>query len=158
MTLQTRLIVALCLLMIAFITGWTINGWRYDAKLKAQIEAQLKNKDASEQAAKILVKELQDEKAKNLALYDKLKGKVNHVTDNRVCFADWDAVRLWNQGLLGAGDVPSNTAGATGPTGSPANVTDRDLLNNQLENARRWKNLRDQVNKLRTWNDETFNK
>lgn len=153
---QLKLAVAAGALFLAFVAGWKVNGWRYEAELKEQQDEYVAALKENDQRARKLADELQAQKAANQNLTDKLKGKINHVTDNRVCFDNWDAVQLWNEALHGKSDVSSSSTGTNGSTRGTAAVTDRDLLQNQVENARRWKNLRDQVNKLREWEKQTF--
>lgn len=142
----------------AFTTGWKVNGWRYEAKIAAQIEEQQAQKEEFDKNARRLSEELQASKLMNQKLYDELKRKASHVTDNRVCFANWDAVILWNQALSGTTDVPKTTTGTDNSARGTGTTTDRDILENQIENAKRWKNLRDQMHKLRQWDKETFEK
>lgn len=153
---QVRVAIAGIVVIGAFTAGWKVNGWRYDAKIAEQLEEQVTLKQEADANARKLSEELQAQKQANQKLYDEMKRKVNHVTDNRVCFANWDAIRMWNEALHGESNVPKSAAGADGSTGGAATVTDRDILENQIENAKRWKNLRDQMNKLRQWDKETF--
>ena len=80
---------------------------------------------------------------------DARRKRVAEATDGRVCFANWDAVRLWNEALSGSASVPG-AAGkpVEGPTGA-ASVTDRDALDNQVENGARWQACREQVKAIR---------
>lgn len=143
-------------LLGAFTAGWKINGWRYEAKIADQLEEQALQRVQFENIYRKLVADLQAERANSLQKYDKLKRSIQDVTDNRVCFTDWDAVRVWNAALAGADGLPKTPTRTTDTAGGAANVTDRAILENQVENARRWKNLRDQVNKLREWDKQTF--
>lgn len=153
---QVRAAIAGIVILTAFTAGWEVNGWRYQSKIADQLAEQQAQKDLADRNARKLVEELQDAKASNQKLYDQLKKKVPHVTDNRVCFANWDAVWLWNQALSGTTDVPKTSAGTSSNAGGASAVTDGQILDNQIENAKRWKNLRDQVHKLRKWDKETF--
>jgi hypothetical protein len=153
---QIRVALVGLVLIGSFTAGWKVNGWRYEAQLKEQQDEYVAALKENDLRARKLADELQAQKAANQNLTDKLKGKINHVTDNRVCFDNWDAVQLWNEALHGKSDVSSTSTGINGSTRGTAAVTDRDLLQNQVENARRWKNLRDQVNKLREWEKQTF--
>lgn len=148
----------LAVVVIAFAAGWKVNGWRYDAADKKQQDEYISALHKQDDLNRKLAEDLQQKKQENQKLYDLLKGKVNDATDNRICFANIAALQLWNQALSGEPNVPKTSTGATSSTGGTTAITDKQLLDNQIENARRWKNLRDQVNDLRKWDEETFGK
>jgi hypothetical protein len=84
-----------------------------------------------------------------------LKGEVKNVTDNRICFADNDALQLWNAALTG---LPTATAGTTQTTSSTNTVTDTEVLTNVIENFEQAKQIRDQLNALIDWYESSANK
>ena len=154
-SLQTKLIVMLAVIVTAFGTGWKINGWRHDAEYKRKLEDIIRHADTQDAQNRIVISDLQKRKqtivTKEVIRYAKIKD----VTDNRVCFANWDAIRLWNDALSGQESVASDTAGTTNPTGT-ASATDTEVLENLTTNAARWERLREQMNAIIEWDKKTF--
>ena len=90
----------------------------------------------------------EQQQAEQVVVYRTLKGKVKDVTDNRICFADSNALSVWNSALTG--DLPKAPTGTT-ETPSTASATDTDVLTNVIENFEQYKQVRDQLNALIDW-------
>ena len=141
--------------LIAFIAGWTVNGWRHDAALKKSLQATIELQQAYDDYAREAVLKFQNKQIEQVVVYRALKGEVKNVTDNRICFADNDALQLWNAALTG---LPTATAGTTQTTTSTNTATDTEVLTNVIENFEQAKQIRDQLNALIDWYESSANK
>ena len=142
-----RQFAAAFLLIIAFTAGWKVQGWRYEARLRAVAEQNIKDMQRYQQEANIASKRLQEAEAKTKVVYREITKEIPHVTDNRVCFADNNALVLWNNAL--AGSLPKAATG-TSKEASGA-VTDATVLENAVANFEQYKQVRDQLNALIDW-------
>ena len=143
--------------LIAFIAGWTVNGWRHDAALKKSLQATIELQQAYDNYAREAVLKFQNKQTEQVIVYRALKGEVKNVTDNRICFADNNALQLWNAALTG---LPTATAGTTKTTSTTntVEVTDEQVLTNVIENFEQAKQIRDQLNALIDWYESSANK
>jgi hypothetical protein len=143
--------------LVAFIAGWTVNGWRHDAALKKSLQATIELQQAYDDYAREAVLKFQNKQTEQVIVYRALKGEVKNVTDNRICFADNDALQLWNAALTG---LPTATAGTTQTTSTTntVEVTDEQVLTNVIENFEQAKQIRDQLNALIDWYESSANK
>ena len=145
-------------IFIAFSAGWTVNGWRHDAALKKALQETIDLQRAYDDYAREAVLKFQNQQTQQVVVYRNLKRKINDVTDNRICFADGNALSVWNSALTG--DVPKTTTGTTQTTTSTDTVTDEQVLTNVIENFEQAKQIRDQLNALIDWyeNNESIGK
>ena len=143
--------------LVAFIAGWTVNGWRHDAALKKSLQATIELQQAYDDYARDAVLKFQNKQTEQVIVYRALKGEVKNVTDNRICFADNNALQLWNAALTG---LPTATAGTTQTTSTTntVEVTDEQVLTNVIENFEQAKQIRDQLNALIDWYESSANK
>jgi hypothetical protein len=137
----------------AFSAGWVVNGWRHDAALKKALQETIALQQAYDDYAREAVSKFQNQQAEQVIVYRDIKRKVQDVTDNRICFADGNALSVWNSALTG--NVPKT---ATGTTKAPSRtntseVTDEQILTNVVENFEQAKQVRDQLNALIDWFD-----
>jgi hypothetical protein len=109
---------------------------------EAQAEA-FRQKDAYDQLARGLVKQVQEKERLANEYYRKWRAEVGKVTTGNVCL-NGASVGLWNTGLLGEGSLPGTAAGATP---APA-ATDTAVLENHLDNAEQYAACRRQLNAL----------
>jgi hypothetical protein len=135
--------------LLAFTTGWVVNGWRHDAAIKKALQETIELQQAYDKYARESAIKFQKQQADQAIVYRELKRKVTNVTDNRVCFADSNALSLWNSALTG--DLPKATTGATKTTTSTSTATDTAILTNAIENFEQSKQIRDQLNALIDW-------
>ena len=147
-------------ILIAFIAGWTVNGWKHDAALKKALQETIELQKAYDDYAREVALKFQNQQAQQVIKYRVLKGKVKDVTDNRICFADSNALSVWNSALTG--DVPKTSAGTTKETSTTNTfgATDKEVLTNVIENFEQAKQIRDQLNALIDWfeNNEELGK
>ena len=134
-------------IFVAFCTGWTIHGWKYEADLKEALQETIDLQQAYDRYAREVAVKFETQQAEQVIKYRTLKGKVPHVTDNRICFADSDAWGLYNSALTG---LPTTATGTT-ETPSTASATDTEVLTNVIENFEQYKQVRDQLNALIDW-------
>ena len=143
---NVRILLAVGVIFIAFCTGWTVHGWKYDANLKKALQETIDLQQAYDRYAREVAVKFETQQAEQVIKYRTLKGKVPHVTDNRICFADSNALSVWNSALTG--DMPHPTTGTTKETPSTDTATDTEILNNVVENFEQAKQIRDQLNAL----------
>jgi hypothetical protein len=138
-------------IFVAFSAGWTVNGWRHDANLKEALQDKVELQKAYDDYAREVAAKFQNQQAAQTIVYRDLKRKVKDVTDNRICFADGNALSVWNSALTG--DVPKATTGTTKTTTSTDTfgATDTEILTNVIENFEQSKQIRDQLNALIDW-------
>ena len=140
-------------LLATFVAGWTTNGWRHDAQLKKALQETIALQKAYDDYAREVAAKFQNQQAEQLVVYRNLKRKVQDVTDNRICFADSNALSVWNSALTGT--VPKATTGAAkAPTSTDTfGATDTEVLTNVIENFEQAKQIRDQLNALIDWHE-----
>jgi hypothetical protein len=132
---------------VAFCTGWTVHGWKYEADLKEALQETIDLQQAYDRYAREVAVKFETQQAEQVIKYRTLKGKVPHVTDNRICFADSAAWGLYNSALTGLPTAPTGTT----ETPSTASTTDTEVLTNVIENFEQYKQVRDQLNALIDW-------
>lgn len=152
---KAKLIVLAVVVFTAFIAGWKVNGWKNDAQYKRSLEDVIRNAEKQDAQNRVIIRDLQQRKQQVVTKEVVRHVKIKDVTDNRVCFANWDAIRLWNDALSGQESMASDTSGVTNPTGT-ASATDAEVLENLNINAARWERLREQMNAIIEWDKKTF--
>jgi protein-arginine kinase activator protein McsA len=147
------------IVLLSFYAGWSVNGWRHDGAMKKALQEKIELQQAYDAYAREVAAKFQNQQAEQAIVYRNLKRKINDVTDNRICFADGNALSVWNSALTG--DVPKATTGTTKETTSASTaITDEQVLTNVVENFEQAKSIRDQLNALIDWfeNNETIGK
>jgi hypothetical protein len=134
--------------LLAFTTGWVVNGWRHDAKLKESLQKTIELQKVYDDYARQVTTKFQKQQAEQVIVYRDLKRKVVDVTDNRICFADNNAVSMWNAALTGLPNTATGTSKA--PTATDT-ATDTEVITNAIENFEQSKQIRDQLNALIDW-------
>lgn len=146
--LNVRIMLIAGAIFVAFCTGWTVHGWKYDANLKKALQETIDLQQAYDRYAREVAVKFETQQAEQVIKYRTLKGKVKDVTDNRICFANNDALVLWNNAITG---LPTATAGTTQTTTNTNTATDTEVLTNVIENFEQYKQVRDQLNALIDW-------
>lgn len=137
-------------LLATFVAGWTTHGWKHDANLKSALQEKIELQQAYDNYAREVAVKFQTQQAAQAIVYRDLKRKVSDVTDNRVCFADSNALSLWNSSLTG--NLPKAATRTTQETASASTaITDEQVLTNAIENFEQAKAIRDQLNALIDW-------
>ena len=134
---------------VAFCTGWTVHGWKYDANLKKALQDTIELQQAYDRYAREIATKFQNQQAEQVIVYRTLKGQVKDVTDNRICFDDSNALSVWNSALTG--DLPKAPTGTTETPTSTDTATNEQVLTNAVENFEQAKQIRDQLNALIDW-------
>jgi hypothetical protein len=153
--LNIKLLLIAGAVFVAFCTGWTVHGWKYDANLKKALQETIDLQQAYDRYAREVVVKFEQQQAEQVIKYRTLKGKVPNVTDNRICFADSAALSVWNSALTG--DLPKAPTGAI-ETPPSTSATDTEVLTNVIENFEQAKQIRDQLNALIDWYENSANK
>lgn len=152
---KAKLIVLAIVVTGAFIAGWKVNSWKTDAKTKRDLERIIKSATLQAIQDRTVIRDLQKRKQEVVTKEVIRHVKIKDVTDDRVCFANWDAIRLWNDALSGQESMPTDTTGIADSTGN-ASATDTEVLENLNTNAARWERLREQMNAIIEWDRQTF--
>lgn len=152
---QYKLAIMVGAIVASFFMGWKVHSWKTDAAEKARVEEQLALKEAYDVLSREVVKKYNEKEAVTTVVYRDIKRKVDDVTDNRICFADNDALQLWNHALDGMPKAPTGTTEATSSTDT---ATDKQLLENVIENFEQYKRARDQLNALIDWYEQQYKK
>lgn len=121
-----------------------------EAKTQAAVLESIALQDKLNRAA---IRELQEEHKELESQYVELKRKKNKVKIvNADCTLTSDAVSLWNESLLGKGDVSPRPTGTTNGTG----ISIADALDNKFTNDERCNKLRAQLHSIKEWDKKTF--
>ncbi len=136
-------------IFVAFSAGWTVNGWRHEANLKEALQDKVELQKAYDDYAREVAAKFQNQQAAQTVVYRDLKRKVQDVTDDRICFADNNALQLWNDALTGMPNTTTGTAKTT--TSASTAITDEQVITNAIENFEQAKAMRDQLNALIDW-------
>ena len=153
--LNVKLLLIAGAVLVAFTTGWTVHGWKYDANLKKALQATIELQQAYDRYAREVVIKFEQQQADNVVIYRDIKRNIPNVTDNRICFADSDALSVWNAALTG---LPTTTTRTAKETTSTDTITDAEVLTNAVENFEQAKQVRDQLNALIDWYESSVNK
>jgi hypothetical protein len=127
--------------------------------MKKALQEKIELQQAYDAYAREVATKFQNQQAEQVVKYRTLKGKIKDVTDNRICFADGNALSVWNSALTG--DVPKTTTGTAKETSTTNTaITDEQVLTNVVENFEQAKSIRDQLNALIDWyeTNETIGK
>jgi hypothetical protein len=137
-------------IFVAFSAGWVVNGWRHDGAMKKALQEKIELQQAYDDYAREVATKFQNQQAKQVLVYRDIKRKVEDVTDNRICFADGNALSVWNSALTG--DVSKAATRTTKETAATSTaITDEQVLTNVIENFEQAKQIRDQLNALIDW-------
>jgi hypothetical protein len=153
--LNVKLLLIAGAVLVAFTTGWTVHGWKYDANLKKALQDTIELQQAYDRYAREVVIKFEQQQADNVVIYRDIKRNIPNVTDNRICFADSDALSVWNAALTG---LPTTTTRTAKETTSTDTITDAEVLTNAVENFEQAKQVRDQLNALIDWYESSVNK
>ena len=152
---KAKLFVLAIVAFTAFAMGWKVNGWKHDAETKRQLERIIKTAAAQAKMDRVAIASLQAKKQEVITKEVIRHVKIKDVTDDRVCFANWDAIRLWNDALSGQESMPTDSTRTTDTTGN-AGATDTEVLENLNTNAAKWERLREQMKAIIEWDKQTF--
>ena len=134
-------------LTVGMFSGYKITSWRYDAELSEQLKAEAKLTKKYQEQVKAAAKALQEKSAETEIIYRTIKEKVYVTTTNSVCFGT-DAVRVWNAAIEAVSPETTRTSEKTSRSDPSQGATDREVLENHVENAKLWKEQRDQLNAI----------
>lgn len=155
MTLQAKLLVLGLIALTAFVSGIKVATWRYDAEKKKQLEETIALREAYDIVSRDLVKQYNSVKAEKEIIYREIRKEIPNVTDDRICFADANALSLWNSALNG---LPQASTGTPDQTAGTDSATDAEVLENAVENFKQYTQVRDQLNKLIDFHEKVWTK
>lgn len=153
--LNVRIMLIAGAVFIAFCTGWSVHGWKYDANLKEALQDTIELQQAYDRYAREVVANYNTKEVETQVRKETRDEKIKTITDNRVCFADWDTVRLWNESIADKTDMPKSPRGIDDSTKS-ASITDSDLLKNINENGARWAECRTKMESIKAFDKKWF--
>jgi hypothetical protein len=135
------------LIISAFLAGCQVTSWKYQAELKQEADDKLKQKEGYELLSRALVKRVQEEEAKDRIVYRDINKGVNNATNNTVCLGD-DAGKLWDSALFGLPRAATGIDEASARADTTEKTTDREALQNAVDNFEQYKDCRKQLNRL----------
>lgn len=110
------LIVALS--VASFVAGWRVAVWKNAYSQGVSIAKQEKTR----QNAIVKVEKIEQTKQNQISdtkiVYRTIREKINDENDQRICFADANALRLWNDAIAGAHQPTPERVRATSETGA----------------------------------------
>lgn len=141
LNIKIGLIVALS--VASFVAGWRVAVWRNSHAQGVSIAKQEK----TAQKAIVMADKIEETKQTRLGdtkiVYRTIREKINDENDQRICFADANALQLWNDAIAGADQSATERIRATSETGANeaeradnANVvaSRKQVLTNAAEN------------------------
>lgn len=152
---QAKIGMAVVAAVTCFYLGWTVHGWKFDAQIKNQQDDFIAAAHRTDESNRKIIQGFQNDISKLQSKKIDRDARIPLVTDGRICFANSDALQLWNEALSSKPDVPKSSAGAAKDSARPS-ITDDDILRNINENGQRWQELRLQMNKIILWDTTTF--
>ncbi|OZA06760.1 MAG: hypothetical protein B7X95_01405 [Methylophilaceae bacterium 17-44-8] len=130
---QTKLIAISALCLASFVGGWRVHGWKTDAAQGVSIAKQEKTRDTLDVESDKKVLETQKQEVETKIVYRTIREKINDKDDKRVCFADSDALSLWNEAIAGASAHRSALPAET-TINDPFITTVEEVLTNAANN------------------------
>lgn len=120
------------LVLVAFIGGWTVHGWKTDAGIVRGIDKDLKtNQTLNTQGEKIIeTKQAKEQEIK--IVYRDIYHKIHDQADDRICFTH-DSLQLWNAAISGADNHRTEPARETAENADVV-ATVEEVLTNAAEN------------------------
>jgi hypothetical protein len=152
-TTQTKWIAYAVSLVFACYIGWTLNGWKYEAKIAAQLKLQIAEKAKSDLITRDVVVKYQEVQGKERVVYQTIKDKINDIKTDNVCFSP-ESLSLWNASI--SGTVPKDTAGTTEATTGTDTATSKELLDNANQNFEQYAECRSIHEAIRNWDAKTY--
>jgi len=146
-SLQTKALLVILVFTAGFGAGYKTSD-AFSVLGEAQsINQQIKTGDKIADEGKKAAKEVQKAVVETRIVYRTIKEKIHEQNDNRICFADNDALSLWNHAIAGKDKDRSDTAGKTSEAYSVV-ATVEQVLANAAENFETCNINRENHNKL----------
>jgi len=116
----------------AFATGWTVQGWRIDANSNNQVKKDIAVVTKIDETIDGIISDSQDIQTKTRTVYRTIYKDIQNENENadNICFSP-DALRLWNSAVAGADTHQQEPARATSQTDT---ASTRDVLENAAQN------------------------
>lgn len=130
---QTKLIAIGALCIASFVGGWRVHGWKTDAAQGHSIAKQEKTRQNAIVDVGKIVQDQQKQEAQTNIVYRTIRERINEKDDKRICFADADALSLWNDAIAGADKHRSEPPGAPGENEAIV-ATVEQVLSNATDN------------------------
>ena len=130
---QTKLIAIGALCIACFVAGWRVHGWKTEASQGISIAKQEKTRqNAIVEVAKI-VQDQQKQEVETKIVYRTIRERINEKDDKRICFADADALSVWNDAIKGA-NKPRREPAAETTENAAVIATVEQVLTNAADN------------------------
>lgn len=130
---QTKLIAIGALCIASFVGGWRVHGWKTDASQAHSIAKQeITRQNAIVEVGKI-VQDQQKQEVETKIVYRIIRERINEKDDKRVCFADADALSVWNDAIAGADQYRPQPAAETTENAAVI-ATVEQVLSNATDN------------------------
>jgi len=116
----------------AFISGWTVHGWKTDAGIASGINRDLKTSQTLDTKAEKIIETKQAKEQEIKIVYRDIKHEIREQADDRICFTH-DSLQLWNAAITGADSHRAEPAGEATENAAVV-ATVEEVLTNAAEN------------------------
>lgn len=130
---QTKLIAIGALCVACFVAGWRVHGWKTAAAQGHSIAKQEKTRQNAIVEVDKIVQDQQKREVQTKIVYRTIRERINEKDDKRICFADADALQLWNDAIAGADQHRSESAAAATENAAVI-ATVEQVLSNAADN------------------------
>jgi hypothetical protein len=137
---QTKAIAIGALVLASFIAGWRVAVWKNAYSQGVSIAKAEKTAQTSIVKVEKVEQTKQNQLSDTKIVYRIIREKINDENDQRICFADANALQLWNASIAGE-DKPASeqlrktgTTGATDTKSAEVVATVEQVLTNAAEN------------------------
>lgn len=152
-TTQVKWIGFVVSFIFACYIGWTLNGWKYEAKIATQLKLQIAQKAKDDLVNRAVVVKYQQVQGKERVVYKTIKDKINDIKTDNVCFSP-ESLSLWNASITGA--VPKDTPRVVKTATGTDTVTSKEILDNANQNFEQYAECRSIHEAIRNWDAKTY--
>lgn len=118
LSLPTKLIMLGALVAFGFLMGWKTSTAFEDANDLASMKNQVKVVDKIREKAKPIIEAKVEAEKKLDKVYPTIRNQIHEKNDTRICFADSNALSLWNDAISGTNTPRQEHNGGAGGTNS----------------------------------------
>lgn len=126
---QTKLIAIGALCIACFVAGWRVHGWKTDASQGHSIAKQEKARQNAIAEVGKIVQDQQKQEVETKIMYRTIRERINEKDDKRICFADADALSVWNDAIAGADQHRPKPAAETAENAAVVATVEQVLTN-----------------------------
>ena len=126
---QTKIIAIAAMCAISFVAGWRAYGYKTEAAQGRSMSKQEKTRQNAIVEVGKIVQAQQKQEVETKIVYRTIRERINEKDDKRVCFADADALSVWNDAIAGADQHRREPAAETTENASVVATVEQVLTN-----------------------------